>query len=320
MHKLNLIALCSLIVLLMACSKDKALVALPDGSITFDQPAGNDVKQMDLSITEDKTIVFEIKAALAGSPATGNHNITFAVDSTKIAEYRAKYGAATLLPATAYLFYKPTVTLPAGASTSEAAQLNLAQQTNLIEYTTYVLPIVIRSVDGNIEGPATNRVIYYVFKTGKPSKINKNGWKILGFSSVFNAFAATNVIDANATSTYWASNITAQMPQWVSINFDREIKFTAVSYNLASLLVYPSQGGYPTSIQIETSMDGTNWVSRGIFAGNAVIDSQNKTIIRQTLDLGGLITARYLRFTSLAAVKYANTYDAIFISDISLLP
>lgn len=311
MRKIYLIALGSLMALLMACSKENNLANLPDGSVSFAQPAGSDIIEIPVSLAENVTTTIEMKAALAGAASSGDHRVTFAIDTTKIAEYRTKYGAALVLPVTSYLFYKPTVTIPAGAAVSEAALLNIGQQTKLIEYSTYVLPIVIKSVDGKIEGPATTRVIYYVLKTGKPITINKVGWTIQDFSSVFNAFVATNVID-NSLTTYWTSNIALTFPQWVTINFNRDVIFSGVSYGLPAILGYPTSGGYPTSIRIETSMNGTTWVNKGTFTGN-IVDN------KQTLDLG-LTTARYLRFTVLAGVKYANTYDAIFISDISLIP
>src|SRR5690606_36428125 len=126
------------------------------------------------------------------------------------------------------------------------------------------------------------------------------------YSSHFNAFIPTNVLDGDNANTYWTSNITQQMPQWITINFNGEIIFNAVNYHLPPLLGYPAQGGYPTSIKIETSMDGAQWSDRGTFTGN-IKDNM------QTLELGETV-ARYLRFTSLASVKYAAVYDAIFIS------
>ena len=303
---------CAAMVLLAACSKEGVKVVLPDGSVSFDRAAGKDTVETALSILKDSTMVLKLNATLSAEPSSDDHWVTFAVDTTKILDYRAKYGNAVVLPRGAYLFHKPMTRIPAGGTVSEAAELNIAAQTKLMEYTTYVLPVVINAVDGKIEGTATSRVIYYVFKTGKPLFINKVGWAIFDYSSHFSNFVPANVIDNNTTTTYWASNITMQMPQWVTINFNRDVTFTGVTYAIPTALVYPTQGGYPTSIRIETSMNGTTWVNKGLFTGNIV----NRT---QALDMG-LTTARYLRFTSVASIKYVNTYDAIFISDISLMP
>lgn len=312
MRNIYIAIICPFILLLASCSKDDAPAALPDGSISFQQAAGKDTIEMPLSILQDSLMVIGFKAALTGNTSGSDHWVTFAVDTTKIATFRARFGSATLLPSAAYLFFKSNTRITAGASLSDAAQLNIGQQTKLMEYTTYVLPVIIQSVDGNVEGAATNRVLYFVFKTGKPLFVNKTGWTIEGFSSQNGTNGPANLLDNNDLTTYWASNIAQQMPQWVTINFNREVTFTALNYYLPTLLKYPTLGGYSTSIQIETSMDGTAWQSKGIFAGSIVNNMQ-------TINTG-LTTARYMRFTSLASVKYSSAYEAVFISGISLIP
>ncbi|SEA63598.1 BT_3987 domain-containing protein [Pedobacter hartonius] len=312
MNKTYLVIICMLMLLFTACSKKNGVDALSDSSVTFDVSAGKDTVQIPLSIKKDSIIVVKFKASLSGGTSANDHWVNFAVDTSRINTYRTKYGQAQLLPSGSYLFYKPLTQIAAGASSSEQAQLNIVLQSKLTELTTYVLPIVIQSVDGKVEGAASPTVLYYVFKTGASPVISKAGWTIAGVSSIFNTFRAQNLLDDDKKATYWTSNITGVMPQWVSINFNRNITFSAVNYSLPTLLNYPSLGGYPTSIQIETSMDGIAWVNKGIFQGNI----SNNT---QTLNTG-LTTARYLRFTSLASVKYSGIYSAIFISDISLMP
>ncbi|WP_158800445.1 discoidin domain-containing protein [Pedobacter sp. L105] len=311
MNKAYIVIFCSLIVLLTACKKDKGPATLPNNSISFQYASGVDTLQRSISILSDTTLVIRFNAALSGNMSSSDHWIKFGVDTTKMAAFRARYGAAVLLPASSYFFYKPTTHLPEGASVSDVAQLNIVQETKLIEYTTYVLPVVIQSVDGILEGPATSRVVYYVFKTGKPLYISKLGW-IATNSSAYLTYTATNLIDDNNLTTYWTSSITQKMPQWAVINFNRQITFSAVNYYVPSALKYPTLGGYPTSVQIETSMDGVTWMNNGVYAGNI---SNNM----QTINTG-LITARYLRFTSLASVTYGGLYNCIFISGISLLP
>lgn len=310
MHKIYIAIICPLIILLAACSKDNSPVALPEGSISFHQPAGKDTIEMPLSILKDSAVVIALNAALAGNTSGKDHWVSFAIDTTKIAEYRARYGSAMLLPGVSYLFFKSKSRIAAGTSLSDIAQLNIGQQTKLSEFSTYVLPVVIQSVDGNADGVATNRVLYFVFKTGKPLFIRKQGWTIAGFSSQNGSQAPATLLDENNLTTYWVSNIAERMPQWVTINFNREVTFTALNYYLPTALNYPTLGGYPTSIQIETSMDGITWQSKGIFAGS--IKNNMQTINT------GVSTARFLRFTVLASVKYNALYEAIFISGIAL--
>lgn len=301
-----------IIAFLTACSKDNTPAALPEGSISFQLAADKDTIEMPLSILKDSAIVIGLQAILSGTSAAADHWVNFGVDTTKIAAYRAKYGTATLLPSSSWLFYKSMTRISRGISISDSAQLNIGQQTKLVEYTTYVLPVVIESVDGNTDGSGSKRVVYFVFKTGKPLFVNKAGWTIAGFSSINGTSVAANLLDNNNLTTLWASSIAQQMPQWVSISFNKEISFVSLVYYIPPALKYPTLGGYPTSIKIEVSMDGTTWVDKGTFEGNI-------TNNMQTIDLG-LTTARYLRFTSLAVVKYSASYDAVFISGISLVP
>ena len=296
----------------VSCSKDSEHAPLADGSITFAQLGESDTIEMPLSILKDSAITLHIQAMLAGDAALRNHQVSFAVDTSKMLEYRNRYGAALLMPHTSYLLYKKDVSIAAGSTLSDNAEINIGQQRKLVELSTYVLPIVISAVDGLVEGPASERVMYLVFKTGEPFAINRVGWTIQEYSSFFSPFRPPLAIDNDDENTYWTSNIVEQMPQWLTINFNEEIEITGVNYFVPKILYYPTQGGYPATIRIETSMDGSTWNDHGIFEGNIV----NNT---QTLQLG-LTTARYLRFTVLSAVKYAATYDAIFISGISLQP
>lgn len=309
----NYYSICYLLALLLAaCSKEDERAPLAEGVVTFDVLPERDSIQLPISLEADTIIQLNLRATMATGTSNSNHWVDFAVDTAKLNTYRMKYGSALLLPPSSYFFYKSQVSLQAGQTKSESAEINIIGQTKLLEYSTYVLPIIIRSVDGLVEGPASSKVLYYVLKTGKPLLISKIGWTIGEVSSTLNAFAASNVIDDNKTGTYWASDITETMPQWITINFNRDVTFSAVNYALPTLLNYPAQGGYPTSIQIETSMDGINWVNKGTFSGDIVNNGQ-------TLDIG-ITTARHLRFTALSSVKYSSTYSTIFISDISLVP
>ncbi|UYQ91152.1 DUF1735 domain-containing protein [Chitinophaga horti] len=194
MQRIYIAIICPLLILLAACSKDSSPALLPEGSISFKLSEGKDTIEMPLSILKDSAVVLKLQAAFTGS-TSGNHWITFAIDTTKIRDYRARFGQGILVPAPHYLFFKSNVRLSAGATESDTAQLNIGQQTKLMEYSTYVLPIVIQSVDGEPEGAASGRVIYFVFKTGKPLFINKQGWTIAAFTSQNGTNAPTGLLD-----------------------------------------------------------------------------------------------------------------------------
>ena len=301
-----------IILLLAACSKDNtSKPLLPEGSLSFQTTTNTDTLEISpMSVLSDTTLVLGIQAALSGTSAA-EHMITFATDTTKLKAFTEKYGDATLLPSQCYFFYKSTTRLAAGATLSDSAQLNIVQQTRLNGYTTYVLPVVIKSVDGNLDEAPADKVLYYVIKTGKPGSISKTGWSIVSYSSANGTNTAAKLIDADEAGTYWTSNTTQKMPQWVIIDFGNSVTFSAVGYYFPTALKYPTSGGYPTSIQIETSMDGTTWTDNGTYTGNIVNNAQ-------TLETG-LTTARYLRFTVLSVVNY-STYNIVFISGIKLVP
>jgi len=309
----NYIVICvSLIMVMAACQKKSTVSTVPDGSVAITTPNNVDTLVWPLSILQDSTMVIDLSAGLSGKASSTSHWVTIGVDTTELAIYSAKYGAATLLPSSCYLLYKTVVQLPAGSLLSDSAQINIIKQSSLNAYTTYVLPLVIKAVDGKADGAASTQVLYFVFHTGKPAFISKAGWTIAAYSSALNPLLPTNMIDNDEAGTYWASNLSQQMPQYATIAFNTQITFSAVNYYFPPSLKYPTYGGYPTSIRIETSEDGVSFTNNGTFAGNLVNNMQ-------TLNTG-ITTARYLRFTALACAPYGGTYNCIFISGIKLVP
>lgn len=302
-----------LLIAFAACTKSSdTTIALPDGSVTFQLNDHADTMEIPVSILKDSIIVLGIRATLSGTTSSEAHWINFAIDTPAISNYQEQYGNAKLLPSDCYFFYKSLTSISSGSTISDSAELNITQQTRLKPNTTYVLPIRIQSVDGNTEGAGADKVCYYVFKTGAAGSISKEGWSITSYSSASGSNLPAKLIDDNELSTFWTTNTTQAMPQWVIINFGSDITFTAVNYYLPTALKYPTLGGYPTSIEIETSMDGNNWEVKGIFAGN--IENNMQTLST------GITTARYLRFTVLSAVIYSSTYKIVSISGIKLLP
>lgn len=309
-HLLYTISIC---IAFTACTKEEKIPAtLPDGSVSFQLNTNADTLEVPVSILKDSTIVLGIQATLSAKAADAVHLVKFAIDTTAISSYQEAYGKALLLPSNCYFFYKTTTQIAAGATQSDSAELNINQQTQLKPYTTYVLPVIIQSVDGNTEGAGTDKVCYYVFKTGPAGAISKQGWSITAYSSASGSNLPTKLIDDNELTTYWTTNITQTMPQWVIINFGSDLTFSAVNYYLPTVLKYPTLGGYPTSVKIETSMDGTTWDVKGTYEGNIANNMQ-------TLHTG-ITTARYLRFTVLSSVIYSSTYNIVSISGIKLLP
>ncbi|WP_443939741.1 discoidin domain-containing protein [Pedobacter sp. MW01-1-1] len=316
--KFNISGLLILFVLISACKKEEATrETLADGRVSFNLPQTTEVVTNTLNIKEVSLISLEMKASLEGSVSSDTHYITFATDTTKIIDYRAKYGnAALLLPTRSYLYYKSTVALAPGNNTSEAAILNLSYQTDLKANSTYVLPLVIASIDGKKQDPKTRRVVYYVFKTGEALYVDHSGFTLTATaSSTSGTNTASRAIDAATGTTYWASATTVSLPQWVSIDFGRSTNFSGLDYFFPTA-VTSTVGGYTTSAKIETSLNGTTWTDNGTYTVN--IDNPLK---KQTIALPSLTTARYLRFTILSATPYKSgtlTYSIGFVGGILL--
>ncbi len=313
MSKNHLILYASLIWLLASCHKDSSKQALPTGSVSIELPGNVDTLVQSLSVKGDSTLVLGLTARLSGKTAASNHWVTFAVDTTKIIYYREQYGNAILLPTSSYFFYKTMVEISAGASISDSAQINIVQESKLNPDTTYVLPIVVQAVDGDPDEAPSNQVLYMVFRTGDPKYLPKTNWTIAAYSSQSSTTRAPSyLIDKDDQVTYWASAVAQQMPQWFEIGFNSTVTFRTVDYFYPPSLAYPKNGGYPTSIHIETSLDGVNWTDNGTYTGNLVNNEQSLNT--------GTVHAAYLRFTVLSAVIYASTYNLVIISGIELEP
>lgn len=311
--------MCAAMLLLMACKKDEAKTEdLPEGFVTFDLPATEDVVERTVNIKEVSLLTMEMKAALPGDASTGIHYVTFAPDTTKIANYRLKYGnSAILLPAMNYLYYKSTVAISAGSNVSEPAVLNMSFQTSLRPRSTYVLPLAIVSVDGKVQDPVTRRVVYYVFKTGDALYVDHTGFTITATaSSTSGANTPARAVDANNATTYWASATTQVLPQWLSIDYGREFTFSGLDLYFPTAVNYTTMGGDPTSVKLETSSNGSTWLDKGTYVVNV-----RNTERKQTIILPSATTSRYLRFTVLAGAPYVSgavTYSLTFVSGIML--
>lgn len=319
-YKLNLLAIATAVLLLMACKKDSEREVLAEGRVSFNLQAATDVVVVSplYDIKTTRLVSVEIKAALLGDISSNVHYVTFAPDTTKLADYKLKYGnTALLLPTNSYLFYKSTVAITAGTNISEAAVLNLGFQKTLKKFTTYVLPLVIASVDGVPLDPKTRKVIYYTLTTGDGLYVDHTGFTLTATaSSVNGANVAGRVVDGNYLGTYWLSNIAQTLPQWVNIDFARQVPFSGLDFYFPTAINYTTLGAYPTSAKIETSANNINWIDKGTYP----VEIRNNDRL-QTINLPSLTTARYLRLTVLAAAPYvsgANSYSVASIGEIVL--
>lgn len=296
--------------LLFACTKDSTHSPLAPGSITIQQLSGKDTLMKQISPAKDTPVIIGLRAVLNGNVSAGDHFVTFKADTTRLNDYRLKYGNATLLPYGTYLFFSPKCRISAGASLSDSIQLNILAQTRLQPDMVYVLPVVIQNVDGGTDAIAPDQVLYIVVNTTKPvNYISKLNWKIIDFSSVYSpaaAYAPANVLDYDLT-TGWTSSPGLPMPQYLTIDFGAQLTFSGVSYT--SVAAYYTQGIlYPIKVKIEVSVNGTTWTDRGTYNGVTTAVTWTKTITAST--------ARYMRFTVVESAPFISIYTNL--TDISV--
>lgn len=309
MKRINLFICIVAASILFACRKDESIKSpLPSSAVSIQGVALKDSVVKQVSIGKDSAIVIAMKAVLNNGASTSEHIVNFRTDSTRITAYRAKYGAATLLPASSYYFFQSQCRIPAGAITSDSVQLNIVAQKKLEPLTVYVLPVVIANVDADANPVTPGQVFYIVVKTGKRPTISKDNWKIVSVTSEDPTAPATELLD-NAPSTVWGTQFGVPMPQGVTIDFGEQLSFRRLSYTTPA--DYFAYGGYATKVKIEVSDNGSTWIDKGSF------DGTTKPIMEEIVL--GATSARYLRFTVLSSAPFFG-FDILFLGDISLYP
>lgn len=308
-----------LLISISACQKeDSGRVLLPDNSVKFDMPETEDVVANELDVREVSLLTLEMRAVLTSPPSSGVHYVTFAPDTTKLAAYQQKYGDATLLPAQNYLYYKPTVAISSGNTVSESGVLNLSFQTTLKANSTYVLPLAVMYVDGQLQDPTTRSVVYYVFNTGDALYVDHTGYTVTATaSSTAGTNTASRVVDANNTTTFWASGLLPEvLPQWLQVDYGREITFSGLDLFYPTSVNYATTGGDPNLAKVEVSSDGANWEDIGTYRVDVRNDQRKHSVI-----FPSPVNGQYLRFTILDAAPYVAgtaSHNVTLVSGIML--
>lgn len=292
-----------------SCKKNKNEVAIPAGQVYIAQAAASDTLPQKVSSAQDSVFIIKLQAAVH-STISGNHTVVFAVDTSQMVAYRAKYGNAQTLPLVNYNFPFFVSTINGGETTGTSTQLNIVQETRLQPATTYVLPVIIKTVDGQAPGqPGTGQVTYILIKTapidyGVP--IDKTGWSVVSFSSQYTGYDAANVVGTGTTNFWWAFGVA--MPQYVTIDMAQQHRLKAVTFYNSD---YYAFGNNPTQIQIELSLDGNTWTNMGSnFQGGTPGTTIHKLLMKP------ITQARYIRFTVLQSTLYFAYYSGVTVADI----
>lgn len=311
-HLRKYILLCIVAVVTVSCKKNTDMPLLAPGAAYINEAVNTDTAKT-IKMSTDKDSLFTVKLEVAvKAAASGTHNVVLGVDTSKMAAYRAKYGNASVLPSSSYFIPFANCQIPAGATKSNSAEINILSQSLLRPLTTYVLPVVIKNVDGQVpETIGQGQIIYLVFKTtgvdyGTP--INKAGWSIATYSATYSAaiYPATAVLD-NKPGTQWVTPLTTPMPQYITIDMAQTYNLKAVTYQEWTSF---AAGANPTQIKVELSTDGNNWLNMGTFT-----DTAPGTSVKN-LPMKPVTPARYIRFTVLQASIYASIYTPVAIAEI----
>lgn len=305
--------LCIAAIATISCKKNQVEPQLAPSAVSIKDAFNTDTaKTVKLSTEKDSLITIKLVAAVAQAAGSDGHTVVFGVDTSQMSAYRAKYGNALVLPASSYFIPFASGNIAAGTTESSAAEINILGESLLRPSTTYVLPVVIKSVDGQSpEKTGQGQLIYLLFKTAGTdfgAAISKTGWSIVSYSSTYSAalYPAAYAID-NKPNTQWVSNLTGTMPQYVTIDMGQSYNLKAVTFQEWASY---AAGANPTQIMIELSTDGSNWTNAGTYN-----DAAPGTAIKN-LKLSKVTPARYIRFTVLKASVYASIYTPVAIAEI----
>ncbi len=131
---------------------------------SFDNKIYNTTDQIGSVYVEEEADSYTrtLQAELA-MPVSTDVTFTYAVDAAGVAWYNTAYSAAAvLLPETYYEIPEPTVTIPAGETTSAEVEVRFQNLLTLDKTQVYVLPV---SIEGsNVAALASRRTVYFVVK------------------------------------------------------------------------------------------------------------------------------------------------------------
>ena len=289
---------------IVSCKKTQEASLLAPGAVYIKEALNTDTLSASinkLSNVKDSIVTVKLQASVKQAAGSGTHTVVFGVDTSEMAAYRAKYGNIPILPASSYFIPFDSGNIAVGTTTSSSAEINIVSETPLLTGVTYVLPIVIKNVDGQAtETTGQGQVIYLLIKIAgidRGTPINKALWKVVSYSSELAAADGPQYVLDNNPVTAWVSITTGTMPQYVTLDMGQNYNLKMVTYqDWASA----AAGAAPTQLMIELSTDGSNWTNMGTFT-----DTAPGTALKY-LAMNPVTTARYIRFTVLQVTKLGN--------------
>lgn len=196
------------------------LASCQDDMENFDNKIYNTTTQISSVFVEEEADSYTrtLQAQLA-MPASADVTFTYAADATRVSWYNTAYSAAAeLLPEEYYEIPEPTVTIPAGETTSDEVEIRFRNLLTLDKTKVYVLPVSIEGSD--IAALASRRTVYFVVKEAslinvvanlRENAVSVRDWKNAGAMSGLSQLTAEALVKVDAFADGRGSNISTLM-------------------------------------------------------------------------------------------------------------
>lgn len=198
--------------------------------------------------------------------------VTYAIDGSKVAEFNDANGSDYEFKSDATLAATESTVTP-GSNTIDV-KINTGDLSNLVKGKVYVIPVVLKTVDGaSVE--IGNSQVAYVLLRGVGKEITVDRYSFIGtlvepdgLTATCNGSNVTNWVNANS----WAyGNI--YTGQVLDIDFGETVN------NLRSFYVDHYYSSYSAkTIKLQTSADGENWDDWGSFTQSTYLGSYYVTM------------------------------------------
>lgn len=269
------------------------------------------------------TIVFG--AGYGGlTPLGQNVQINFEIAQQEVDSYNQQNNTNyELPPPDSYKLDNKTVEIEAGKTGSNSISLEI-NPLKLNGTRSYLLPVTISSVTPDIPITEGLKTTYFVlngfYETNPYDPLPKGDWAIHDFSSQASDGQAIAAIDDNL-GTHWLSdwrrdsnNQRPVHPHHIAVDMNSEQRIHGIQ--IFGRRPSGSQGPtsqdylFPTNVHIESSNDGRNWQSVGIFSMTATPSGAPEAI----LYFEETVTCQYFKVTVLSS--NSNNGDTTGIAEL----
>ncbi|WP_196017253.1 discoidin domain-containing protein [Alistipes senegalensis] len=242
---------------------------------------------------------YKFLMAYGGFDTFGRIEARLAADLSLVDAYNeANYTSYKKLPEECFsLPDEDLLVIPDGEKTSNLISLKVSPAGKLPLFETYMLPVTITDVKGNLPVNDALKTRYYTFYI-ELAEIDRTGWSIHSYSSQAEngeggdlGAWAKNVLDGNINS-YWHTEYTpnpSQPPHWIIVDMGKST--TISGFTMTPRQNSSNNDAIPVNGYYEVSDDAQTW--------ERVYDFSNlpNTIERQIFQLDKPTDARYFRIT-----------------------